>query len=192
MVIRHVRIELCKAKRFWPLCLVAFLSACVNDMKEVAAIVEPMTLPVVEEVNAQLTYTDSARVKVKVDAPRLLHFAGEDPYLELPKGVHVWFYNTSGGIESELTANYAISFENKDVMVARNDVVVINSKGEKLNTEELSWSKKHHRIFTDEFVTITTEDEVIYGHGLEANEDFSKYTIKKISGTIEVKNEQDP
>jgi LPS export ABC transporter protein LptC len=74
-------------------------------------------------------------------------------------------------------------------MVARNDVVVINSKGEKLKTEELSWSKKHHRIFTDEFVTITTEDEVIYGHGLEANEDFSKYTIKKISGTIEMKNE---
>ena len=192
-MIKHlVGIKICKAKRLWPLCLLAFLSACVNDMKEVAAIVEPMTLPIVEEVNAELIYTDSAKIKVKVDASRLLHFAGEDPDLELPKGVHVWFYTPSGAIESELTAKYAISFEKKDVMVARNDVVVINSKGEKLNTEELSWSKKHHRIFTDEFVTITTEDEVIYGHGLEANEDFSKYTIKKISGTIEVKNEQDP
>ena len=187
MVVQHLRINLCKAKRFWPLCLLVFLSACVNDMAEVAAIIEPMTLPVVEEVNARLIYTDSARVKVKLEAPRLLHYTGEDPYLEFPKGVHVRFYTQTGDIESELTANYAISFEKKDIMLARNDVVVINNKGDKLNTEELSWSKKHHRIFTDEFVTITTEDEVIYGHGLEANEDFSKYTIKKISGTIEVK-----
>ncbi|MFT5918667.1 MAG: LPS export ABC transporter protein LptC, partial [Granulosicoccus sp.] len=165
MVLPKLGIKLCKAKRFLPLCLLAFLSGCVNDMKEVAAILEPMTLPVVEEVNAQLIYTDSARVKVLVDAPQLHHYTGEDPYLELPKGVHITFFNLSGEIESEITANYAISFEKKDVMVARNDVVVINSKGERLNTEELSWSKKHHRIFTDEFVTITTEDEVIYGHG---------------------------
>ena len=186
-----ISILLSKAKWLWPLCLVALLSACVNDMEEVAAISEPVNLPLMEETNAHLIYTDSARKKVEVTAPRLLRFGGEDPYLELPKGVHVWFYDATGDVSSELTANYAISFEKKDVMVARNDVVVINSEGEKLNTEELSWSKKHHRIFTDEFVTITTEDEVIYGHGLEANEDFSKYTIRKISGIIEVEDEQD-
>ena len=160
-------------------------------MEEVAAISEPLNLPLMEETNAHLTYTDSARKKVEVVAPRLLRFGGEDPYLELPKGVQVWFYTPEGEVSSKLTAKYAISFEKKDVMVARNDVVVINSEGEKLNTEELSWSKQHHRIFTEEFVTITTEDEVIYGHGLDANEDFSRYTIKKISGIIEVEDEQD-
>jgi hypothetical protein len=91
MVGQQLRIELCKAKRFWPLCLLAFLSACVNDMNEVAAIIEPMTLPVVEEVNAELIYTDSAQLKVLVEAPILHHYAGEDPYLELTKGVHVTF-----------------------------------------------------------------------------------------------------
>ncbi len=35
---------------------------------------------------------------------------------------------------------------------------------------------------------ITTEDEVIFGHGLESNQDFTKYRIKKIKGTINLKD----
>jgi hypothetical protein len=32
-------------------------------------------------------------------------------------------------------------------------------------------------------VKITTDDEIIFGEGLEANEDFSDYVIKKVKGT---------
>ena len=39
-------------------------------------------------------------------------------------------------------------------------------------------------VFTEDFVKITTKDEVIYGEVLESNQDFTKYTIKKIRGTI--------
>ena len=39
-------------------------------------------------------------------------------------------------------------------------------------------------VYTEEFVKITTKNEVIYGKGLVSNQDFTKYTIKKISGTI--------
>jgi len=38
-------------------------------------------------------------------------------------------------------------------------------------------------------VKITTADEVIYGDGLESNQDFTKYKIKNIKGTIHLKEE---
>ena len=181
-----------KAWRLLLPCLFVFsLAGCVNDMEEVAAILEPSDLPVEEGENISMIYTDSAKVKVRVEAPRLERYVGENPYLEMPDGVHVRFYRVDGEIESELTADYAISYEKEEVMTAKKNVVLININGDKLNSEELNWSEKEHRIFTEEFVTITTEDEVIYGHGFESNEDFTKYKIKKISGTIQIEDDKD-
>ena len=73
-------------------------------------------------------------------------------------------------------------------MEAREDVVVVNTKKETLNTEHLVWNKEKKTIITEEFVKITTEDEVIFGHGLESNQDFTKYRIKNIKGTINIED----
>ena len=69
-------------------------------------------------------------------------------------------------------------------MEAKNTVKVKNVNGDLLETEHLVWNEKTEMVYTEEFVKITTKDEVIYGEGLESNQDFTKYTIKKISGTI--------
>jgi hypothetical protein len=74
-------------------------------------------------------------------------------------------------------------------MTARNDVVVINKKGEKLNTEELIWDEQREQIYSNAFVKITTDDEIIMGNGLESNQTFTDYTVKHITGSIKVKTE---
>ena len=71
--------------------------------------------------------------------------------------------------------------------MAKNDVVVVNQKGEQLNTEKLLWDENTGKIYSDEFVKITTPDEIIMGKGFEANQDFSKYKIFKVTGNITVK-----
>ena len=74
-----------------------------------------------------------------------------------------------------------------EIMEAKNNVVVVNEKGEQLNTEHLTWDKKQSLIYTKEFVKITTAEEIIYGNGLESNQSFTKYKIKDIKGTINLK-----
>ena len=172
-------------------CLFLFalvLGGCVNDMEEVNAIVETEVLPISVADDIQIIYSDSATLKVILEAKHLERFIGEDPYLEMTNGVYVRFFNNMGEVESELRSNYAISYENSDIMEAKENVVVVNKKGETLNTEHLIWEKKTEKIRTEEFVKITTEDEVIFGHGLESNQDFTKYRIKKIKGTINLKD----
>lgn len=159
-------------------------------MQEVAAIVEDNTLLPVEVADSiQIIYTDSAILKVILEAGHLERYLGENPYLEMTQGVHVRFYNNVGMVESELQSNYAISYENTDVMEAKENVVVINKEGETLNTEHLIWEEKTEKIHTEEFVKITTADEVIFGHGFESNQDFTRYRIKNIKGTINLKEE---
>ena len=45
------------------------------------------------------------------------------------------------------------------------------------------------RVWTDRFIKISTKDEIIYGEGFEANQDFTSYEIKQITGTIKVQEE---
>jgi LPS export ABC transporter protein LptC len=157
---------------------------CLNDMEEVQAITEEVLLPVEVADEIRIIYSDSAVLKVILEAQHLERFLGENPYLEMTDGVHVRFFNSNGDVESELRSNYAVSHENSDIMEAKEDVLVVNKKGETLNTEHLIWEEKTERIHTESFVKITTEDEVIFGHGFESNQDFTKYRIKKIKGTI--------
>jgi len=91
-------------------------------------------------------------------------------------------------VESELKAQYAVHYEDKRIWEARKDVEVINLKGERLNTEKLIWDERKELLSSDEQVKITTAEEIIYGKGFEANQDFSKYRIFNVKGRITLKN----
>lgn len=51
----------------------------------------------------------------------------------------------------------------------------------------ISVGRKKNIISSDKFVKITTDQEVIYGEGLEADERMTRYKILKPQGTIKVK-----
>ncbi len=167
-------------------CLFIF-SSCENDIDEVNIITAKNNYPVESGKDMEVIYSDSGRIKIKLNAPVMMRYTGEKPYLEMPKGVKVLFYDDTMNVNSHLSANYAISREKEEIMEARNNVVVVNEKGEQLNTEHLVWDKKQATIHTKEFVKITTADEIIYGNGLESNQSFTKYKIKDIKGTINLK-----
>jgi LPS export ABC transporter protein LptC len=149
---------------------------------------EPLeyTGPISEAENVELYYSEQDIVKVKMITPLMHEFKNQDR--ECPKGIYLEFYDETGRLESTLKANHAYYFKDQNQWRGRGDVVVKNiQKNEQLNTEELFWKQSDKRIFTDKFVTIRQQDDVIYGEGLDAKEDMSDYTINKISGSFEVK-----
>jgi LPS export ABC transporter protein LptC len=119
-------------------------------------------------------------------------YSGMKPHVTMPEGLRVRFYNSEGVINSTLTANYAISYEKSKIMEARNDVVVVNSKGEKLNTEHLVWNQRKSQIVSEEFVKITTDDRILFGEGLKADETMNNWTIKKPKGEIYLEEDFTP
>ena len=139
--------------------------------------------------NVSLLYSEFGQHKVEVIAPTMKRYLTKEPYVEFPDGLRLYFYNPDGEIDSRLSANYGIGYEKEEKMTVRDDVVIVNLKGEKLNTEELIWKQADGKIYSDKFVKITTEDEIIFGEGFEASEDFSDYTIKNIKGTIQLEGE---
>lgn len=169
------------------LVLSGFLASCVNNPAEVNTLTEKNTGPVQTAQNIEILYSDSARLKVRVVAPELNKFTGDKPHILFPKGVKAYFYDINQKVSSSLSAKYAVNYEDENKIEARKDVEVINDKGEKLNTEHLVWDRNTQMLYSEQFVKITTSDEVIYGDGFEADQDFTKYRIKKIKGTINLK-----
>ncbi|MAX80712.1 MAG: LPS export ABC transporter periplasmic protein LptC [Crocinitomicaceae bacterium] len=167
------------------------LFSCGNTNKEIdeIAMVEE-GFPNETTENATIYYSDSAVVKVKLQAPIIDRYYGEEERSEFPEGVDVEFYDKEGNVDSKITSNWAVQYTKDELMEARDDVVVINKKGEKLNTEHLVWDRKGKEIYSDAFVKITTADEIIYGDGLLSNEDFTKYQVQNIKSIIDVKEQE--
>jgi LPS export ABC transporter protein LptC len=134
--------------------------------------------------DVEILYSTNGRISFQLNAPVMEQYLGDSPYTEMPEGVHIKTFDSLMNVSSELTANYAIDIKHENRMEAKDDVVVINEKGEKLNTEHLVWDKKTEKITSDVFVKITTDSEVLMGEGLISNQDFSKYRILKPRGII--------
>jgi LPS export ABC transporter protein LptC len=161
------------------------LSSCMKT-----EIKEPIEYkgPLRKAENVESFYTEKNQVKVKMVAAELDEFLNGDR--EFPKGLYLEFYDEFGKLESTLRANTAYFFKQGNLWRGRGKVEVRNvAKNEQLNTEELFWKQFEHKIYTEKFVTIRQQGDVIYGEGLEAKEDMSDYVIKKPVGEFEVKEE---
>ncbi|KAB2815812.1 MAG: LPS export ABC transporter periplasmic protein LptC [Bacteroidetes bacterium] len=166
--------------------LFLFITACVNDQKQVRETVSEYDGPLRVQKEVDYTYTDSGIVKLNFVAPLALDYSHleEDAYLKFPDGVDVTFFSDSGTVETTLRANSAIQFIDEQRWEAEGDVQVHSVKGESLATEKLYWNMKTHRISSDQQVTITTPDSKIWGKGFEADENMNEYEIHEVFGTI--------
>ncbi len=163
-------------------------SSCQNDLEEIDKVISGEMISVETAKDVSMVYSDSAEVRVMVEGPVMLrHLDKENPRQEFTHGVKVVFFGVRQQVESVLTAKYALRLEKKNQIIVRDSVVWASEKGEKLETEELIWEESKEKVYTNRFVTITKPDEVIYGYGFEASQDFSTWTINAIEG--ELKNQ---
>jgi len=168
------------------------ISSCTNDIKEVMALPQNKKSPSQIGDSVTLLYTDSSQLKIVLKANRMLVFSKNvpEPFTVLSKGLFVTFFDSEEKISSTLKANYGVRFDLSRRMEAKYDVVVINKEGKKLETEKLVWDEANKKIYTDANVKITTDKEIITGKGFESNQDFTKYRLKEITGTIQIQNNE--
>lgn len=167
-------------------------SACKNDMEEVERIVSAEELMVETMRDVEVLYSDSAVVRVRISGPVLKRrMERQDAVEEFTEGVEVEFFDPQGRKQSLLTANYGIRQERDRSVTVRGNVVWRSETGDMLETEELTWDQDRELIYSNEFVTITRPEEVIYGYGFETDQDFSRWRIRSPEGRIQLEELKD-
>ena len=133
-----------------------------------------------------ITFSDSGRVSFEIFAPMLNKYGGDFPYMDCPEGIQIVSYDSRGEKEAILTSEYAISEEMTQRMEARTHVVITNVKnGDTLKTEKIIWDKANKRIYSNvEVRQIRSDGTVNIGDGFDADERFTKYTVRNPRGEI--------
>ena len=105
-----------KLKYFIFLALTAMLlQSCENDIERINLLTDNTIYPDVIGEDIEVVYSDSAKIKVLMQAKELRQFNQEErPYSEFPQGVHVIFYDDSLQQQSDLRANYAIYYNKEN------------------------------------------------------------------------------
>jgi LPS export ABC transporter protein LptC len=133
-----------------------------------------------------------AKVKGKLTAPYMLRYPRADsPYTEFPRTLHVDFFqdsvsrNQTPVIESKLDARYGKYLQNQDKVYLRDSVVVKNVlKGDTIHCQDLWWDQHTGRFTTDKPVRINTKDKILFGTGMDADQNFRDYSIRNLKGSI--------
>ncbi|WP_149867251.1 LPS export ABC transporter periplasmic protein LptC [Solirubrum puertoriconensis] len=150
------------------------------------------TGPTIETSNVTTLFSDSARLQGRLTA--VVEHTFENGDLVYPKGMNIVFYAKDGTtVVNTLRGNYAKYTRAENVYFVRGDVRVRNEqKQQGMRSEELYYDRPRARIYTNKFVRVETPTEILTGHGLEANEDFSRYKILKPEGVFTIDQSQAP
>ena len=148
-------------------------------------------MPSLSARNLETMYTDSGKVTLMVRTPLVQQFRSkEDPYTLFPEGLNVLFYEMKSEPQASITSRYARYTEKDDVWELRDSVVAVNSEGDILETELLYWSEPRERIWSDRFVRFTHNDQIIMGTGFDSDTRFTNWSIRNVTGTIYIEDEQ--
>ncbi len=163
--------------------------ACQNELPKIAEVIPEELIDQELATEVELIYSDSAIIRVIVMGDTMITHTKNrsNAEQEFPAGIKVDFYGPSRRVQSELTSKYAIRYEAKKQIVIRDSVVWKSKEPEILETEELIWDERDEKVFSKRFVKITTPEDVFYGYGFEADQEFKKWKILAPMGEMQLK-----
>lgn len=161
--------------------------SCAPKIEKIKELSAAEKLPGMEAEDFEMLYSDSAVVRFKLVTPQMIqHDQEKEPFTEFPKGVEIEQYDGDMQIVSRITANYARYLTKEKQWIAKNNVIAVNETGDSLKTEEMMWDEDKGKIFSDEYVQIIRDGQIINGIGFESDQDMKNWEIKKPTGTLYV------
>lgn len=169
------------------------ICSCKNDYETINALTSELNIPDQTGYDVEIMLHDSGYLKGKIIAAEVNKYDRiEEPYIEFPKGLKVYFYDSDQNEEKYVQAKYAIYYQRDEFWELRDEVVAENLvTGEKLETDQLFWDQENEVIYSEKFSKITNEDGIFYGeNGFDASQDLAHWTLKGSKGTAIVNEGQ--
>lgn len=144
---------------------------------------------------ARFTMSEEGRPRAVIEAPRMEQYRTSDSTYSVWRSlgdtsrVRLYLFNQQGDSSATLTADSLIFQDQKGLLDAYRNVVVVTKSNKRLDTEHLTWRQADQKIRTQRFVRIRTPKEVVQGNGLVADEDLDTYQLGRFSAEVEVDDE---
>lgn len=172
-------------------CMLLLMWAMVSCDKQRAIPFNAEKFPDEMLFNADVMRSERGTLQIHLTAPEIAQYTKPESKTCYPKGVNIVFLNDDLSPKSSLCAKYAISFNSRDVMYAKDSVVIIDYvSNDTILLEDIVWSKREGRVFSRHLVESHNGNRVTFGDGFESDDAFNNLRIIKQRGTIEVIDEE--
>lgn len=163
------------------LCALLFV-ACESKKDKIGAVYNGP----IEIVNDLVVkYSEQGNMKVYVKTPKSLTYQNETRVF--PDSVNISFFDSLGTVVTTLRSDSGRYDRNADVYIVKGHVRVVKLQDHQiLTTTELNWSPGTRKVFTDKPLVIvnTQSPEVTNAVGMDAEQDFSRIKLRKMTGTV--------
>lgn len=118
--------------------------------------------PLKEAFQVRFVFSENAIVQAELDAPHAIESKENNQEVRIfDRGLHLIFYTPEGLKQSDLTARngkFKNQFNDAEVW---GDVVMVNSKGDRLMADTLFWNKTKNRLKAKPALQVVERDTVI-------------------------------
>jgi LPS export ABC transporter protein LptC len=137
-----------------------------------------------ESWTVTITLTSEGSKRAVVRSGHLQKF-NDRQFILLDQGVNADFFDTEENHTTNLVSKIAEVDEKSDFMIAMGEVVVVSDSGVTLYTDTLSWNNEEERVYTDDPVILTTENnDTLYGIGFESDVELDNWRILEPTGVM--------
>ncbi|MFA8298666.1 MAG: LPS export ABC transporter periplasmic protein LptC [Hyphomicrobiales bacterium] len=166
---------------------ITMLFACENNLNEVYNRTKEASWPGLSAYDFQLERLDSGKIVLKLNTPLMEKYDGDSARTVFPKGFKAIIYDKNEKPESDIRGDYGINYEQKDVLEARGNVILMNFESEqKLYTELLIWDENTKKVYSPVPVKLVSPDGIAYGDSMVSNQDLSNRNIYNFRGDFDV------
>lgn len=146
--------------------------------------------------SAQFTMSKGGERRAVIEAPRMEQYRVSDSTYSVWRSmsdttrVRLHLFTPQGDSSATMKADSLVFQDQKGLLDAYREVVVVTESGKRLETEHLTWKQDDRKIRTQRFVRIRTPSEIVEGRGLVADENLETYQIGRFSAEVEMDEER--
>lgn len=170
--------------------VVTLFFSCTNDFNEVQKVGVLQNKPISEAENIDLKYTeftdDTVRLLANLLSPKMLDYSNRNfPFSEFPTGIKLITYDEDNN-KTTITSDYAIVYNNTDIIDLQGNVKIVTQQGDTLFTEQLFYNQKLEWLFTNYPFVYKSSTNKIHGYGFDSDKTFKTKQILEMGGEFEL------
>lgn len=170
--------------------------ACEPDLKEVDRIASIQAEePVDISVGVVVYFSDSAKVKARLEAPEMRNYNDVDsPYYEFKKGITIHFFDEYGRETQVISADYAKRSQLEELVEFRNNVVITRSDGVIIKTEELIHNERENTFYNNSPIFGYSKDgkNTFSGASFNSDGEFKNIEVQNTTGFMNMDESRTP
>ncbi len=114
------------------------------------------------------------------------HALAKDAFTEYREGIEVIGYDSVGVRNSHILADYALHWSGRNLWELKGNVLVVGEAGQRLMTQQLFWDVPLGKIYSNVDSRVVDGGDVMTGVGFEAEDDFSAWRFRGLTGVVSV------